>query len=182
MVVGTDPLQQTLRLRSVMGLPRHQAAGQQAALGINQDMQLGAEAASAASLGLRVLTALLTPGAGRDRVRTDMGDVQVHPARLRPFLGAGGRQTFPDPGQAPAPVAAKEAVPMSEAARQVPPWDPRGQEVVDPVQEAAEIPVRPHAHGRVPLQQTEQDLEFVGAQCVTGHGRGAVKGSATSAG
>ena len=111
-----------------------------------------------------------------------MGGVQVHPAFLLPCLGAGGRQAFPDPGQAPAPIAAKEAVPMSEAARQVPPGDARVQEVVDPVQEAAEIPVRPHAHGRVLLQQTEKDLEFVGAQCVTGHGRGAVKGNAMWAG
>ena len=71
---------------------------------------------------------------------------------------------------------------MPEAAGQVLPGDPRAQEVVDPVREATEIPVRPHAHGRVPLQQTKQDLEFVGAQCVTGHGRGAVKGSAMWAG
>ncbi len=68
---------------------------------------------------------------------------------------------------------------MSEAARQIPPRDPRAQEVVDPVQEATEIPVRPHAHRRILLQQTEKDLEFVGTQCVTGHGRGAVKGNAT---
>ena len=165
-----------------MGLPRRQAAGQQAPLGIDQDMQLGAETTPTASLGLRRLAALVPPGPGRDRVRTHMGGVQVHPACLLPFLGAGGRQPFPDSGQAPAPIAAKEAVPVSEAARQVPPRDARAQEVVDPVPEAAEIPVRPHAHGRVLLQQTEKDLEFVGAQCVTGHGRGAVRGNATWAG
>ena len=71
---------------------------------------------------------------------------------------------------------------MSEAAGQVAPRDPRAQEVVDPVQEAAALPVRTHAHRRVLVQQMEQDLEFMGAQCVTGHGGGAVKGSATWAG
>lgn len=65
---------------------------------------------------------------------------------------------------------------MSEAAGQVALREPRAQEVVDPVSEAAELPVRTHVHRRVLVQQ---DREFVGAQCVTGHGGGAVKGNAT---
>lgn len=68
---------------------------------------------------------------------------------------------------------------MSEAAGQVALRKPRAQEVVYPVSEAAELPVRTHVHRRVMVQQMEQDREFVGAQCVTGHGGGAVKGSAT---
>ncbi len=158
------------------------AAGQQAALGIDQDMQLGAEATPAATLDLRILAALVTSGTGGDRVGAHVGGGQVHATRLSPFGGTGRHQPFPDPGLTPAPVAAKKAVSVSEAAEQVPPWDPLTQEVVDPVQKAAEIPVRTHTHCRVLWQQTEQDLEFVGAQCVTGHGRGAVKGNATWAG
>ena len=54
----------------------------------------------------------------------------------------------------------------------------RAQQVVDPVQKAAEIRRRTHAYRRVLLQQTEKDLEVAGAQCVTGHARKAVKRSA----
>ena len=76
-------------------------------------------------------------------------------------------------------VLANDAVPVPEAARQVSPRDPCAQEVVDSVQEATKIRVRTHAHRRILLLQTEKNLEFVGAQCVTGHGGRAVKKSAT---
>jgi hypothetical protein len=62
---------------------------------------------------------------------------------------------------------------------QVAPRDPRTQEVVDTVPEAAEIPVRTHTHRRILAQQAEKNLACDGAQRVTGHGRGAVKRSAT---
>ena len=68
---------------------------------------------------------------------------------------------------------------MFVATRQVPPRDPRTQEVVDPVQETAELGRRAHPDRRVLLQQAEENLEFDGAQCVTGHGRRAVERKVT---
>ena len=98
---------------------------------------------------------------------------------MLPFFGASRHQPVPDPCQAPAAVAAKDVVPMYEAARQVPPRDPRTQEVVDPVQEAAALGMRTHLDRGILLQQTEENIEFDSAQRVTGHGKGVVNKSVT---
>ena len=76
-------------------------------------------------------------------------------------------------------VPANDAVPVPEAARQVSPRDPCVTGGSGLLQEATKIRVRTHAHRRILLLQTETDLEFVGAQCVTGHGGRVVKKSAT---
>ena len=53
--------QQVLCLRSIAGMPRCQEACQQPALGVDLDVQFGAETAPAAYLGSRLQAVLVVP-------------------------------------------------------------------------------------------------------------------------
>ena len=141
-----------------------------AALGIDQDRQLGTEATPAAPSGLSV------PLGRRGHRRKPSGSVrgwggvQVHQTWLRLSLSTGGHQPLPDSGLAPAPIVATDVVSVPEATRPIPLREPRAQEMVDPRQETAEIGVRAVSDCRVRLSQTEENLD--GVQGVTGHGGG----------
>ena len=165
-VAGEQAFQQRLGLGRVAGRARGQAHAQQPAGRVDQDVQLGAMTAPAAAQGLGLRAACTD-------VAAHVRGVQVHPAQVRPFSGQGLQQAFPDPVQAP---AAKDAVPVAEAGRQVAPGDARAHQVHDPVQEAAQVVGMPGAHLGVPAQMAVQGLEFDVAEGVAGHGGGSVKG------
>lgn len=166
-ILGAASCQQSWRLRTIMALTRREDKVQWQAQRIDDDMDLCAEAPTAATKRL----GLLSPFGGGCPCRTGMGTnhrtIQQQAFQVRLF-GTTEKERFPDAGFFPARKALVDTVPFAVAFRQFTPLTPSASDPQHPLHKAPTGAALADINPRTAMQKAQDVPPLAVLQATTG--------------